>query len=206
MRLFTLLFIILVSSCVALSLFPLLQKALLTVFMPLYALICATLWGFNRPSCWSLLPFGCSLPQRDAPPRRPVRQNQRCVGDPTGITATHQASGERAVWGGLDGYGSSRLQRKRQHWRDHTEPAGTPDRLQNKSVIRPKRGGNKLEIGTGNLNNSQFGSFAREVLEFSEPFLQKSSGKTSSVVRRLCSQSKGGSLPCPSLHVPLPGS
>lgn len=60
----------------------------------------------------AVLSLGGALPQRDAPPHRPVRQNQRRVGDPPGVTAAHQASGEWAVWGGLDGYGQSRLRKR----------------------------------------------------------------------------------------------
>lgn len=104
-----------------------------SVRLCLYALICASLCGACRPSRRPLLSLGGSLPQRDAPPRRPVRQNQRCVGDPAGVIAAHQASWEWAVWGGLDGYGSSRLQKTGgPHRRGHTEPAETPDQVQDR--------------------------------------------------------------------------
>lgn len=65
-----------------------------------------------RPSRRPLLSLSGALPQGDAPPHRPLRQNQRRVGDPTGVAAADQASWEWAVWGGLDGYGSARLRHR----------------------------------------------------------------------------------------------
>lgn len=43
----------------------------------------------SSQSCRAVLPTHCTLPQRHAPPDWPVRQNQRRVGDPQGVTATH---------------------------------------------------------------------------------------------------------------------
>ena len=129
--LFTLLFVILVSSSCVSFILSLLQNALLILCTSLFflVLIYALLCGLCRPSGWALLSLGGSLPQRNASSRWPVCQNQRCVGNPAGVTAAHQAAWERAVWGGLDGYGSSRLQKKRPHGRDHTESAETSDNL-----------------------------------------------------------------------------
>lgn len=116
-----------------------------SLYISLFALTCASLCAMCRPSRGALLSLGGSLPQRDAPPRWPVCQNQRCVGDPAGVAAADQASWERAVWGGLDGYGSSRLWKKRPHGRGHTEPAETPDLTpKHKQIIRPGRGGDQM--------------------------------------------------------------
>lgn len=98
--------LIFLSSICFLSLGSCHQDALLTLCKSLSfpTAMCAPLC---RPSRGTVLLLGGPLPQRDAPPLRPVRQNQRCVGDPQRVAAAHQASWERAVWGGLDGYESS---------------------------------------------------------------------------------------------------
>ena len=58
----------------------------------------------SSQSSGAVLPPDRALPQGHAPPGRLVRQNQRRVGDPAGVAAAHQTSGQRAVWRGLDGY------------------------------------------------------------------------------------------------------
>lgn len=150
----------------------------------------------RRPSRRALLSLGGSLPQRDAPPRRPIRQNQRRVGDPARGAATHQASGERAVWGGLDGYGSTRLRKKRPHGRV-PRWASRETRLipKHKQIIWSRRGGSN---GAGKCYNSQFWAFAREILLVSDPFLPKIIWKNIQCVRRLCSHS----LKMAPFHVP----
>lgn len=60
-----------------------------------------------RAGSRALLSLGRPLPQRDAKAHWPICQNQRCVGDSTGVTTTHKTLGQRPVRGGLDGYGPS---------------------------------------------------------------------------------------------------
>lgn len=150
------------------------------------------LCGICRPSCWALLSLGGSLPQRDAPPRRPVRQNQRRVGDPTGVAAADQAPWERAVWGGLDGYGSSRLRRTRPHGKRPQRQQTRSKTPANNPAWEGMRGSDEKN-GAGNFNNSQFGDVAMEILVvFLTPFLPKSAGKAASV----SGHSAVGLLPC----------
>lgn len=169
---------LLCSVCVAFRLSPLLQGALLTLYMSLYAL----LRGLCRPSCRSLLSLGGSLPQRDASAGWPLRQNQRRVGDPTGIAAAHQASWERAVWGGLDGYGSSRLLKRgsmegttlnQQRHRTHSK-------TQANNLAWEERGSDE-KMGQEILIILSLGLLPGEYFNFLSPPSSKSCGKTSSV-------------------------
>lgn len=57
----------------------------------------------NSQGCRAVLPADRAVPQRHAPPDRPVRQNQRRVGDPAGVAAAHQAPRQRPVWRSVDG-------------------------------------------------------------------------------------------------------
>lgn len=61
------------------------------------------LHGQSSQGCRAVLPSDRTVPQRHASSNWPVRQNQRCVGDPAGVAATHQTSRQRPVWRGLDG-------------------------------------------------------------------------------------------------------
>lgn len=179
-----------------------------SAYFSLCSLICASLRGACRPSRWALLSLGGSLPQRDAPPRWPVCQNKRRLGDSARVAAAHQAPWERAVWGGLDGYGSSRLQKMRSQGMGHTELAEKPDwPKKHKHAIWPARGGDQ--------KRGQMRKWGMKVWKFSvwyhEYWFLTPSSQNHVEKRPVCqetplSQSKVGLLPCPSLHVPLPSS
>lgn len=57
----------------------------------------------SSQGCRAVLPADRAVPQRYASSHRPVRQNQRRVGDPAGVAAAHQTSGQWPVWRSLDG-------------------------------------------------------------------------------------------------------
>lgn len=82
----------------AFSLYSLYSESFLSLW--LFMFVCAL-----RKGSRALLSLSSPLPQRDAKAYRPVCQNQRRVGDPTGVTAAYKALGQRPVRGGLDGYG-----------------------------------------------------------------------------------------------------